>query len=63
MTHAPVLRLPNFFKPFEVACDASGLRIGGVMNQEGHPIFYFSKKLKDAQLRYANYDRKFYEVV
>ena len=63
MTQAPMLRLPNFFKPFEVACDASVLGVGGVLNQEGHPIAYFSEKLKDAQLRYSNYDRKFYAVV
>ena len=50
MTKAPVLRLINFFKPFEVACDASGLDIGGVLNKEGHPIAYFSEKLKDVQL-------------
>ena len=63
MTKALMLRLSDFFKPFKVACDASGLGIGGVLNQEGHPITYFSEKLKDAQLRYSNYDRKFYAVV
>ena len=33
------------------------------MNQEGHPIAYYSKKLKHTQLRYSNYDRKFYAVM
>ncbi|XP_019435394.1 PREDICTED: uncharacterized protein LOC109341876, partial [Lupinus angustifolius] len=43
LTHAPILRLPNFTKSFEIECDASNVEIGVVLMQDGHPIAYFSE--------------------
>jgi hypothetical protein len=63
LTEAPILQLPNFGVPFEVACDASHSGIGGVLSQSGHPIAYFSEKLNDARRRYSTYDLELYALV
>lgn len=44
MTKAPVLALPNFEEDFILETNASGLGMGVILCQRGHPICYFSKK-------------------
>ena len=53
LTHAPVLRMPDFSKPFEVVADASKFASGGVLLQEGQPIAFDSRKFNKAELNYT----------
>lgn len=56
LTEAPLLRYPDYTKPFLVTADASDLAVGAVLQQEGdkgrHPTAYFLRKLKGAELNW-----------
>ena len=45
----PILKLPDFEKPFEVHTNAFDRAIGGVLVQDGYPLAFERRKLKDAE--------------
>jgi hypothetical protein len=63
LSTAPVLKYPEFDKPFEVHCDASDFAISGVLQQDGHPVAYESRKLTGSQVRWPIHEKEFYAIV
>jgi len=62
LINAPLLALVNFSRTFKVKCDSSNLGIEVVLLQEGHPITYFSEKLKGSYINYSTYDNLYASV-
>jgi hypothetical protein len=62
MTTLPVLQIPNFSKDFVIETDASGVAIGAVLSQGGHPLAYFSKKLNPKMKLASAYVREMYAI-
>lgn len=59
---SPVLRSPDFEKPFVVHSDASESGLGAVLSQEWegeeHPVLYISRKLFPRETRYATVEKE-----
>uniref|UniRef100_A0A8C1MIS2 Gypsy retrotransposon integrase-like protein 1 n=1 Tax=Cyprinus carpio TaxID=7962 RepID=A0A8C1MIS2_CYPCA len=62
LTSEPVLRAPDFNRPFLVQTDASDTGLGAVLSQvidgEEHPVIYISRKLTSAERRYAAVEKE-----
>ena len=58
----PVLRPPDFSKPFCLAVDSSNVAVGGhlfqVIDDVEHPICFFSKKLDVHQQKYSTIEKE-----
>lgn len=59
----PILRYPNFDKPFTLTTDASNYAIGAVLSQEGHPICYISRTLNNHEKNYSATDKEFLAIL
>ena len=60
---SPILRSPDFSRPFILQTDASDRGVGAVLSQESedgeeHPVGYFSRKLLPREERYATVEKE-----
>ncbi|KAG7548002.1 Integrase catalytic core [Arabidopsis suecica] len=64
---APIVQAPNWDYPFEIMCDASDYAVGAVLGQKIdkklHVIYYASRTMDDAQVRYATTEKELLAVV
>lgn len=63
----PILKYPDFQKPFRVTCDASDVATGAVLSQDFDgadlPIAYTSKTLTDSEKRYATNEKELLAII
>jgi hypothetical protein len=63
LVKAPVLKLLDFDKDFEIHSDAFDFVIGRVLVQEGRPVAFESKKLNETERRWSTHEKEMWAVV
>jgi len=76
MINKPVLRQPDFTKPFFLLTDASAYGVGAILSQEGgsttpnpgqkpklHPIAYYSATFTQMERNYDIYERELLAII
>ena len=63
MTLCLVLALPDFSRPCDLHCNASGEGIGAVMSQDQHPISFESRKLQEPDRSFSVYYKEMLAIM
>lgn len=67
LTRTPIIVTPDWYIPFELMCDASGVTIGAVLGQRHnkilHPIYYARKTLNGTQMKYTVAEQELLVIV
>ncbi|KAF4684394.1 hypothetical protein FOZ60_007902 [Perkinsus olseni] len=62
LARLPLLTYPDFTRPFQLITDASDVAIGGVLEQDGAPLSFFSQALTSTQRRWPVYEREAFAI-
>jgi hypothetical protein len=63
LVKAPMLKLPDFDKDFEIHSDAFDFAIGGVLVQEGRSMAFEKKKLNETEQRWPTHEKEMWAVI
>ncbi len=63
LVKAPVLKLPDFDKDFEIHFDASDFAIGRILVQKGRPMPFESKKLSEMERRWPTHEKEMWAII
>jgi hypothetical protein len=63
LTNAPTLVMPDYTRSFVVTTDASDVGLGAVLEQDGKPVAYLSRKFNPAELNYSATEKELLAVV
>ncbi len=63
LVKAPVLKLFDFNKDFEIHFNASNFAIGGVLMQDGRPIAFKNKTLNETEWRQPIHEKEMWVII
>ncbi len=63
LVKAPMLKLPDFDKDFEIHSDAFDFAIRGVLMQEGRPMAFENKKLNETERKWPTHEKEMWAVI